>query len=172
MDQKKYAFNNYGRKGEGHIDLEKAAKENNEKLIKGSEEFQAGKAAREFMDGISKASKEELEAMKENMQDKLGEFKSMAEALNYSYGNLLKEINSPNHDIAIIGKLSKDTESMGEDILNSINKYLGELPELKDNDLIAIRKEISHVYLDAGNTLERVKGDSFSVLGKRKTAAA
>lgn len=158
-------------KNQKPVNVGEVSEEYRKKLIEGSEGYQAGKAAKEVIDGISKASEEEIKAMEESMKKKLDEFKSVENNLNTSYKNLLKEIDSGDLDFNNIEKLSTEAETIGENLLTSINKYLGELPELKKSELIDIRKEMSNLYLDTGNTLEGVKRDSFSVLGKRKAAA-
>lgn len=153
------------------VDIEKVSDEYRKKLLEGSEEYQAGKEAQELIDGIARSSKGEILAMKESMEEKLDDFKMTMGVMTASYENMMKEISVEKPDKEIIAKLANETENLGEQLLASVNKYLSELPELKDSELAAVRKEISNLYLDAGNLLEDCKRDSFSIIGKRKTAA-
>jgi ElaB/YqjD/DUF883 family membrane-anchored ribosome-binding protein len=153
------------------VDIEKVSDEYRKKLLEGSEEYQAGKEAQELIDGIAHSSKGEILAMKESMEEKLDDFKMTMGVMTASYENMMKEISVEKPDKEIIAKLANETENLGEQLLASVNKYLSELPELKDSELAAVRKEISNLYLDAGNLLEDCKRDSFSIMGKRKAAA-
>lgn len=120
---------------------------------------------------LANMSKEEVEMMKDNMEKKLDEFKSVFSVLNSSYGNMIKEMESGNVDRDIVEKIADDTEVLGAGLMNSIDKYLEELPEIKHPALLGIRDEIKNLFSLAGSVVEESRQRSFSVLGKKKAAS-
>lgn len=111
MERKSYSFDNYGRGGEGRIDPDsEEAKMNRKKLIDGSEEYQTGKAALEFMEGI-KGKKEEKMSYK-------ALYKLFSDDVEIIRGLLAKY-----HKAA--DKMNKDLR--GEEILDQSEKIKSEI---------------------------------------------
>lgn len=123
-------FTNYGRKGEGHIDLKKAAKERRqENLLEGSGEYETGKAAQEFMQKLDgKEAKESFKDLHQAISGDIEAIRRMVAEYNNIENRDLRELKGQ-EILSYSEKITSEIESQIKESVDPFEK--GEFDNLR-----------------------------------------